>query len=80
MIIVIVTEREQKRQEHIEENEVRERRERERRKEKMRERAPSVCRVQNVSVCRFKTLPCVPAKRAHVEQHARVLPVHTEAF
>ena len=28
---------------------------------------------------RFTTLPCVPAKRAHVE-HARVLLVHTEAF
>ena len=32
--------------------------------------------VQKVSVCRFKTLPCVPAKRAHVE-HVRALCRHT---
>ena len=39
-------------------------------------------------VCRFKTSPCVGSKRfsvcqqtrSHVVQHARVLPVHTEAF
>ena len=31
-------------------------------------------------VCRFKTTPCVQAKRAHVETHVRVMPVHTEAF
>ena len=36
--------------------------------------------IQTVPVCRFKTLPCVPAKRAHVETHVRVVPVHTEAF
>ena len=44
--------------------------------------------VQNVTVCTFKTSPCVPASRAHVETHVRVVPaytgtflnVHTEAF
>ena len=48
--------------------------------------------VRNVSVCRFKTHPCVPAKRAHVElmcafcrhtrmrfepTHGDVLSIHT---
>ena len=33
-----------------------------------------------LSVCRFKTLLCVRAKRAHVETHVRILLVHTEAF
>ena len=28
-------------------------------------------------VSRFKTSPCVPAPRAHVETHVRVVPVHT---
>ena len=27
----------------------------------------TVCRFKNVSLCRSKTLPCVPAKRAHVQ-------------
>ena len=36
--------------------------------------------IQNVPVCTFKTLPCVPAKRAHVETHVRVVPVHTGTF
>ena len=36
--------------------------------------------IQNVPVCTFRTSPCVPAPRAHVFQHARVLPAHTEAF
>ena len=40
---------------------------------------PSVS-IQSVPVCTFKTLPCVPAPRAHVFQHARVLKAHTEAF
>ena len=31
---------------------------------------------QNVSVCRFKTHPCIPAKRAHVE-HTRAFCRHT---
>ena len=35
--------------------------------------------VQNASVCRFKTSPCVPAPRPHVITHARV-PVHTGTF
>ena len=36
--------------------------------------------VQNASVCRFKTSPCVPAPRPHVLPHAGVVPVHTETF
>ena len=32
------------------------------------------------SVRRFKTSPCVPAPRAHVETHVRVVPVQTERF
>ena len=31
-------------------------------------------------VCCLKTLPCVPATRAHVFQHVRVVPVHTGTF
>ena len=31
-------------------------------------------------VCPFDTSPCVPAPRAHVFQHVRVVPVHTETF
>ena len=40
---------------------------------------PSVY-VQNASVCRSKTSPCVPAPRAHVLPHAGVVPVHTGTF
>ena len=44
--------------------------------------------VQSVPVCTFQTSPCMPAPRAHVETHVRVVPVftgtflnvHTEAF
>ena len=36
--------------------------------------------VQNASVCRFKTSPCVPAPRPHVLPHAGLVPVHTETF
>ena len=32
------------------------------------------------SVCRCKTSPCVPAPRAHVLPHVRVVPVHTGTF
>ena len=39
-----------------------------------RGRPPRV-KVQNASVCAFRTHPCVPAKHAH----ARVLPAYTEA-
>ena len=35
---------------------------------------------EKTSVCRFKTSPCVPAPRAHVETHVRVVPVHTRTF
>ena len=77
VITVIVTEREKEREkeEKEKENEGRERRKRERRRrgEKKRrdererdKRPPPLPLPQNVSVCRFKTLPCVPAKRAHV--------------
>ena len=37
---------------------------------------PAQIQVPNVSVCRFKTLPCVPAKRAHVE-HMRAFCLYT---
>ena len=36
--------------------------------------------IQNEPVFTFKTLPCVPAPRAHVFQHVRVVPVHTGTF
>ena len=43
--------------------------------------------IENVPVCTFKTSPCVPAPRAHVETHVRgarthgdVLNVHTGTF
>ena len=35
---------------------------------------------KKTSVCRFKTSPCVPAPRAHVLPHVRVVPVHTGTF
>ena len=34
--------------------------------------------LQSASVCRSNTSPCMPATRAHVFQHVRVVPVHTE--
>ena len=72
VIIVIVAEREDKREESSErEREKYEGREgkrkertREREKEKRERGLPLL--FQNVSMCRFKTPPCVPAKRAHV--------------
>ena len=36
--------------------------------------------MKNVTVCTFKASPCVPAPRAHVFQHVRVVPVHTGTF
>ena len=36
--------------------------------------------VQNASVCTFKPSPCMPAPRAHVFQHVRVVQVHTGTF
>ena len=39
-----------------------------------------VVSTQNVPVCTFRTSPCVPAPRAHVETHARVLPAYTVTF
>ena len=33
--------------------------------------------IPNASVCTFKTSPCVPAPRAHVFQHVRVVPAYT---
>ena len=87
VIVVIVTEREEKekRKRTNEENDGREKeegREKERRDEREKRTPPpsSPCvgskrlrvSVQNASVCTGKTRACV--------QHARVLPVHTEAF
>ena len=40
----------------------------------------TVCGFKNASVCTFKTSPCVPATRPHVETHVDVLPAHTVAF
>ena len=39
-----------------------------------------VCRLKTLSVCRFKTSPCMPATRAHAFQHVGVVPVHTVTF
>ena len=39
-----------------------------------------VCPLKTHSVCTFKTYPCVPAPRAHVETRVRVVPVHTGTF
>ena len=36
-----------------------------------------VARSKRHPVCTFKTSPCVPAPRAHVETHVRVVPVYT---
>ena len=85
--------RETERERTKEENDGREnerREERERRNETERREPlsllpPPRVEVQNVSVCRFKTLPCVPAKRAHVfarfaGTHGSVLILHTETF
>ena len=43
---------------------------------KLDTRKNSRVKVQNVSVCMFKTLPCIPAKRPHVE-HMRAFCRHT---
>ena len=40
----------------------------------------TLCGFKNASVCTFKTSPCVPAPRAHVFQHVRVVLVHTGTF
>ena len=39
-----------------------------------------VCWFKNVPVCTIKTSPCMPAPRAHVLKHVRVVPVHTGTF
>ena len=36
--------------------------------------------VQNVPLFTFKTSPCVHSRRAHVQTHVRVVPVHTGTF
>ena len=36
--------------------------------------------IQHVPVCKFKRSPCMPATRAHVEKHVRVLPAYTGRF
>ena len=35
---------------------------------------------KNAPVCTFKTSPCMPSTRAHLEKHVRVVPVHTGTF
>ena len=40
----------------------------------------SLCGFRHAPVCTFKTRPCMPAPRAHVFQHVRVVPVHTGTF
>ena len=35
---------------------------------------------QTPSMCAFETSPCMPAPRAHVLKHVRVVPVHTVTF
>ena len=40
----------------------------------------AVCRLKTLSVCRFKTSPCVLAPRPHAEKHVRVLPAYTGTF
>ena len=46
----------------------------------VKKREKTVFGFKNVSVCGFKTSPCVPAPRAHVLPHAGVVPVHTGTF
>ena len=36
--------------------------------------------IQNVPMCTFKTSPCVPAPRPHVETHVRVVQAYTGTF
>ena len=55
-------ERREKRAERREESRERERRKRERRKDERKREGEE----REAPVCRFKTPPCVPAKRAHV--------------
>ena len=79
-------EKEQRRKRTTEERKRRRTRERERgmERETRERREPTLL----PPVCRFKTFPCVGSKcfrvygqnDAHAEQHARVVPVHTEAF
>ena len=45
-----------------------------------RERAGTVSSFNTPSVSRFKTSPFVPAPRAHVETHVRVVPAHAGTF
>ena len=35
---------------------------------------------KNAFMCTFETYPCVPAPRAHVETHVRVVPANTVTF
>ena len=46
----------------------------------LKKREKNHCGFKNASVCAFKTSPCMPAPRAHVFQHVRVVPVHTGTF
>ena len=40
----------------------------------------TVCPLKHVPICTLKTSPCMPAQRAHVLKHVRVVPVHTGTF
>ena len=46
----------------------------------LKKRGKTVCGFENVTVCTFKTSPCMPAPRAHVLKHVRLVPVHTGTF
>ena len=39
-----------------------------------------MCPLKHVPICTLKTSPCMPAQRAHVLKHVRVVPVHTGTF
>ena len=45
-----------------------------------RGRVGTVSSFNTPSVSRFKTSPFVPAPRAHVETHVRVVPAHAGTF
>ena len=40
----------------------------------------AVCRLKTLSVCRFKTSPCVPAPRPHAEKQARAAGIHGDVL
>ena len=46
----------------------------------VKKRGKIVCGFTKVTVCTFKTSPCMPEPRAYVLKHVRVVPVHTGTF